>query len=76
MQETVSSLKEPVGIVFSEELGGLAKESTESDGQGASNSSFVPLHLVFVGSRIRRKSFVEICVVVVVVVDLLLCSDF
>ena len=36
---------------------------------------FVSLHLVFVGSRIRRKSFVEICVVVVVVVDFL-CSDF
>lgn len=34
---------------------------------------FVPLHLVFVGSRILRKSFVEICVVVV---DFLLCSDF
>nr|CAB3482690.1 unnamed protein product [Digitaria exilis] len=31
--ETVSSLKEPVGVVFSEELGGLVKESSESDGQ-------------------------------------------
>jgi len=29
----VSSLKEPVGIVFSDELGGLSKESTESEGQ-------------------------------------------
>ena len=34
----------------------------------------VSLHLVFVGSWIRRKSFVEICVVVAVV-DFL-CSDF
>ena len=33
------SLKEPVGIVFSDELGGLSKESTESEGQGAGNSS-------------------------------------
>ncbi|XP_062192339.1 probable galacturonosyltransferase 4 [Phragmites australis] len=31
--ETVSSLKEPVGVVFSEELGELAKESTESESQ-------------------------------------------
>jgi len=35
----VSSLKEPVGIVFSDELGGLSKKSTESEGQGAGNSS-------------------------------------
>ena len=72
----MSSLKEPVSIVFSEELGGLSKESTESEGQGVGNSSvcFIALHLVFVGSRIRRKSFVEICVVVAVV-DFL-CSDF
>ncbi|KAK3123195.1 hypothetical protein QOZ80_8AG0625950 [Eleusine coracana subsp. coracana] len=31
--ETVSSLKEPVGIVFAEERGELAKESSESDGR-------------------------------------------
>jgi len=37
---------------------------------------FVSLHLVFVGSRIQRESFVEICVVVVVVVVDFLCSDF
>ena len=36
----------------------------------------VSLHLVFVGSRIQRESFVEICVVVVVVVVDFLCSDF
>ena len=54
--------------------GRVVKESTESEGQGVGNSSvcFIALHLVFVGSRIRRKSFVEICVVVV---DFL-CSDF
>lgn len=35
MQETVTSMKEPVGVVFLEERTELAKESSESESQGS-----------------------------------------
>jgi hypothetical protein len=46
-QETVSSLKEPVGIFFSEERNELAKKESESESQGVVISFFVSLHLVY-----------------------------
>lgn len=49
-EETVSSFKEPVGVVYSEELGRVVKESIGSESQGAGNFLFVSLHLVFVSS--------------------------
>jgi hypothetical protein len=46
-QETVSSLKEPVGIFFWEERDELAKKESESESQGVVISFFVSLHLVY-----------------------------